>query len=289
MASWSWWSRLRHLARRLRQREAVEQDLADEVRSFFEIRVEQGRARGLSEAEARRAAAPALEGPAQVVQRVREGRVGVALDTTWQDLRYAWRGLKGSPGFTLFAVATIALCLGANAAIFTLVDGLLLKPSGYPEPERNRAALGEPARGRAQPDRARQLPGLGRAEPVLRGDGRPGQRQHGPRRRQGPAAPGGPRLGALLRGVRGRGRAGPHLRARRGPARPRAGGGAEPPALADALRQRPEPDRPEHPAQSAPLHGRRRAAPRGGLRSARHGSPTSRSPSPGPRRATTTT
>jgi putative ABC transport system permease protein len=59
-----------------------------------------------------------------------------ALDTTIQDARYAWRVLRRSPGFTFFAVLTIALGLGANAAIFSLVDGVLLKSLGYPEPER---------------------------------------------------------------------------------------------------------------------------------------------------------
>lgn len=59
-----------------------------------------------------------------------------AFDTTLQDVRYAWRTLWNSPGFVLFAVLTIALGLGANAAIFSLVDGVLLKGSGYPEPER---------------------------------------------------------------------------------------------------------------------------------------------------------
>jgi putative ABC transport system permease protein len=58
------------------------------------------------------------------------------LDTMLQDLRYAARLLRKNPGFTFFAVLTIALGLGANAAIFSLVDGVLLKSIGYPEPER---------------------------------------------------------------------------------------------------------------------------------------------------------
>jgi putative ABC transport system permease protein len=64
-----------------------------------------------------------------------------------QDLRYAWRTLKGSPAFTFFAVMTIALGLGANAAIFSLVDAVLLKPSGYPEPERIVQLWEKPPRG----------------------------------------------------------------------------------------------------------------------------------------------
>jgi len=62
--------------------------------------------------------------------------VHAAIDSTLSDIRYAWRTLRRSPGFTFFAVLTIALGLGANAAIFSLVDGVLLKSVGYPEPER---------------------------------------------------------------------------------------------------------------------------------------------------------
>jgi putative ABC transport system permease protein len=62
--------------------------------------------------------------------------VKITLDALVQDLRYGVRVLRRNPGFTFFAVLTIALGLGANAAIFSLVDGVLLKSIGYPEPER---------------------------------------------------------------------------------------------------------------------------------------------------------
>lgn len=62
--------------------------------------------------------------------------MGATIETFFQDLRYATRVLRRDPGFTFFAVLTIALALGANAAIFSLVDGVLLKSVGYPEPER---------------------------------------------------------------------------------------------------------------------------------------------------------
>ena len=58
------------------------------------------------------------------------------IDGLRQDVSYAWRMVKRSPGFTFFATLTIALGLGANAAIFSLVDGVLLKSMSYPEPER---------------------------------------------------------------------------------------------------------------------------------------------------------
>src|SRR6478752_7026113 len=62
--------------------------------------------------------------------------MGTYIDTFFRDLSYAMRVLRRDPGFTFFAVSTIALGLGANAAIFSLVDGVLLKSAGYPEPER---------------------------------------------------------------------------------------------------------------------------------------------------------
>jgi len=73
--------------------------------------------------------------------------VKTILDTTLQDLRYAARVLRRNPGFTFFAVLSIALWLGANAAIFSLVDGVLLKSMGYPEPERIVQLWERPPRG----------------------------------------------------------------------------------------------------------------------------------------------
>ncbi|MPY87756.1 MAG: FtsX-like permease family protein [Luteitalea sp.] len=132
----SWTSRTRHLFQRLLHRQRIEEELDDEVRTYFEILIERGMARGLSREAAQRAARVQFGGAEHVKQRVREARVGAGIETTLQDIRYAWRVLTKSPGFTAFAVLTIALGLGANAAIFSLVDGVLLKASGYPEPER---------------------------------------------------------------------------------------------------------------------------------------------------------
>ena len=131
-----WASRAVHLFRRLQHSQRVEEELNDDVQAYFEILIERGVSRGLSREQAERAARVRYEGPEQVKQRVREVRVGALIETALKDLRYSARVLRRSPGFTVFAVLTIALALGANAAIFSLVDGGLLKPAGYPEPER---------------------------------------------------------------------------------------------------------------------------------------------------------
>jgi predicted permease len=73
--------------------------------------------------------------------------VRTTIDATRQDFSYAWRIVKRSPGFTFFATLTIALGLGANAAIFSLVDGVLLKSFSYPEPERIVQLWEKPPRG----------------------------------------------------------------------------------------------------------------------------------------------
>ena len=126
----SWFSRAQHLLKRWLQNQHVEQELDDELRGFFDTLAQRGMARGLSREDALRAARAQFDGPEQVKQRVREVRVGAALETTVQDIRYAWRALKKSLGFTFFAVLTIALALGANAAIFSLVDGSVATAAG---------------------------------------------------------------------------------------------------------------------------------------------------------------
>ena len=131
----SWFSALKHFLIRTGRRHEAEQELDEEIRGYFDVLIERGMQRGLSRAEAERAARVEFDGPEQVKEKVREARMGAVVETFVQDLRYAIRVLRRNPGFTFFAVVTIALALGANAAIFSLVDGVLLKSTGYPEPE----------------------------------------------------------------------------------------------------------------------------------------------------------
>jgi len=121
------WSRLVSLYRNLFRKDQLESELGDEVRAYLDLLTDQKIAQGLSWAEARRAAIMELGSEDQVKENVRDVRAGHSLEKIWQDVRFGVRVLLKRPAFTIVAVMTLALGIGANTAIFTLINAALLR------------------------------------------------------------------------------------------------------------------------------------------------------------------
>ena len=114
------------------RRRAIYNDLAEEMRLHLAERTEQLMREGMSRKEAEQAARRAFGNRTVIEERSREVWQWPTLESIWADVRYGMRMLKKSPGFTAVAVATLALGIGANAVVFSLVDSLVLKPMNVP-------------------------------------------------------------------------------------------------------------------------------------------------------------
>ena len=129
------WTRLRSLWRNLWHRDRVDRELDSEVGAVFDILVDEKIKSGLSLEQARRAATLELGRVHSITQQVREERAGATIHAIGKDIRYGARMLRANPGFTLVVVLSLAAGIGANSAIFSIADAMLLRTVPVPEPE----------------------------------------------------------------------------------------------------------------------------------------------------------
>lgn len=130
---------MKQMLRRLRnavRRRALESETADEMRQHIEQEIEERVQFGASPAEARRTALRDFGAVDRWQEEARAARGWGGRDELRQDLRYGLRSLLHARGFSAAAVLTLALAIGANTAVFSVVSGVLLRPMGYPAPDR---------------------------------------------------------------------------------------------------------------------------------------------------------
>src|SRR5215204_4563349 len=113
----------------------LEDEMADEIQSHLEMQIEDHLRQGMSPEEARYLALRKFGGVDQVKEAYRERRSLAGVETFFRDLRYGLRMLRRTPGMTVVAILSLALGIGANTALFSVVDAVLLKTLPVNEPE----------------------------------------------------------------------------------------------------------------------------------------------------------
>jgi putative ABC transport system permease protein len=133
------WNRLVSCVSRFRSmlaRRRLDEEARLELEAHLDMLAERHRQQGLSEQDAYRAARRQFGHAAAVVRDVRDLNTVAWVDHVSQDARYAWRQLRGNPGYAIVVIATLAVGIGATTAVFSVVDAVLLAPLPYSEPGR---------------------------------------------------------------------------------------------------------------------------------------------------------
>jgi macrolide transport system ATP-binding/permease protein len=130
----------------------VDQEIKEEIRQHLEQQIRENIAQGMSREEARRSAMLAMGGIAQIEQQCRDARGGSVLEDFVQDLGYGFRQVRRGPGFSALAVLCLTLGIGANAAVFSWLEGILFRPYPAVAHQQRLFAVAAKVQGESNPD-----------------------------------------------------------------------------------------------------------------------------------------